>query len=421
MDELHRHTPRLNGLAGAHHCQPHLAHQAVLPELSFHQTQGEGGAINGDVYLPQQVGQAADMILMAVGEEHPPDFIPVANKVGEVRDNQVHPQKVVVREGETAVHHQNILPALVDGDVLANLPQPPQGDDAQRRTAGLQLVGGAPQGALHRFRSQRQGAVFHQGLAPAGSPLPLLGLAGWLGRRLSRLLGLLLPPLPPGALLFRRLGGGGKLLSGGLRLRGLAGFFGGLQRSFLGLLPDLSHRAAAPAGGFLPLFGGSLRLLGRGRTPAAAAGVELLHKPFRRQYFVFTILFFCHVVSYLHLFSVNHYLPFFECRKKALPKHAGKRPQALPALHRESPWGMVCSFPTNSPGPCKKGRGYNSKIRPPVPSQPIGGYKTSRSGGNSIKMREQALGCPAILHKKFFWFLLYLLKSRSSRDRKSVV
>ena len=89
----------------------------------------------------------------------------------------------------------------------------------------------------------------------------------------------------------------------------------------------------------------------------AAAGVELLHKPFRRQYFVFTILFFCHVVSYLHLFSVNHYLPFFECRKKALPKHAGKRPQALPALHRESPWGMVCSFPTNSPGPCKKGAG----------------------------------------------------------------
>ncbi len=81
----------------------------------------------------------------------------------------------------------------------------------------------------------------------------------------------------------------------------------------------------------------------------------------------------------------------------------------------KAPGGWYAVFRLTPQALAKKGRGYNSIIRPPVPSQPIGGYKTSRSGGNSIKMREQALGCPAILHKKFFWFLLYLLKSRSSR------
>ncbi len=177
MDKFHRHAAGLDGLPGADHRQLYLAHQAVFPKLSLHQPQGKGGAVDREVDLPKKVGQAADVVLVAVGDEHPPDPLPVPDEVGEVGDDHIHPQKVVVGEGQAAVHHQDVLAALVNGNVLPDLPKAPQGDNLQGGAPGLQLVAAPLQGALYRLRGQGQGAVFHQDLAPAGmlplaAPLP---------------------------------------------------------------------------------------------------------------------------------------------------------------------------------------------------------------------------------------------------------
>ena len=69
MDELHGELARPNALACLHSDELGGLHQLVLLQLQLDETGGEAGAVDGHVDLLENVGDGADVVLVAVGDE----------------------------------------------------------------------------------------------------------------------------------------------------------------------------------------------------------------------------------------------------------------------------------------------------------------------------------------------------------------
>ena len=71
------------------------------------------------------------MVLVSVGDEHPPDLVPVTDEVAEVGDDHVDAVHVVVGKAHAGVHHDHVPAVLIDGHVLADLVETAKGYDSQ--------------------------------------------------------------------------------------------------------------------------------------------------------------------------------------------------------------------------------------------------------------------------------------------------
>ena len=159
----------------------------MLLELGIHQGQGQLGAVDRQVDLLEQVGQGADMVLVAVGDDHAFDAILILLHIGEVGQDDVHAQHFVIGERHAAVDEEGVVPVFEQGDVLADFVQAAQEGQAHRGGRGLLLPGIPAAGGLGR----RRGAVgvgigqgqhrLVRGLAAARRPF-------WGARRLGFLL-----------------------------------------------------------------------------------------------------------------------------------------------------------------------------------------------------------------------------------------
>ena len=103
----------------------------MLLQLQLNQTVRHGGAVDGAIDLLHAVGNGADVVLVAVGDEHTPELLLVGHQVGKVRDHQVHAVHVLLGEAHAAVHRDHVLAVLQDGDVLADLIQSAQRNNFQ--------------------------------------------------------------------------------------------------------------------------------------------------------------------------------------------------------------------------------------------------------------------------------------------------
>ena len=139
MDGLDGKAAQLELVAGMNLHQLGAAQQIVLFQLVLDQADGQLGGVDGQVHLLEQVGQRADVVLVAVGDDHALDLILVLHHIGEVRDDQVDAEHIAVRENQATVHDQHIALAFIQGDVLAHFAQTAQGDDVHRH--GLFLLG----------------------------------------------------------------------------------------------------------------------------------------------------------------------------------------------------------------------------------------------------------------------------------------
>ena len=129
VDELHRELARPDGLTRLAGHQLHLVHQAVLLQLQADQSRGHSGGIDGGVDVPHEIGDAPDMVLVAMGDEDGPDPIPILDQIGEVGDDHVDAVHIVVREPHPHVHDDDVAAVLIDGEILADLVQTAQRDD----------------------------------------------------------------------------------------------------------------------------------------------------------------------------------------------------------------------------------------------------------------------------------------------------
>jgi hypothetical protein len=128
-EQLHRERPEGQPVPGLHRVEGDSLGDLRLLELDLDQPPGQGGGIDRRRDLPDQEGQGADMIFMAVGDENSPHPCLLVPQILPVWDDEVHPQHVVLREHDPGVDDQHVA-AIFDGHhVFADLPQPSQGNN----------------------------------------------------------------------------------------------------------------------------------------------------------------------------------------------------------------------------------------------------------------------------------------------------
>ena len=77
--------------------------------------------------LAQHVGQGADVVLVAVGEDDRLDVVDAVAQVGEVGKDEVDAEHLGGREHQAGVDDDDAAVVLDHGHVLADLPSPPRG------------------------------------------------------------------------------------------------------------------------------------------------------------------------------------------------------------------------------------------------------------------------------------------------------
>ena len=103
----------------------------MLLQLQLDEAGGEAGAVDGHVDLLEDVGNGADVVLVAVSDEQAPDPGLVLDEVADIGDHAVDAVHVVPGEGHAAVHHDDFAAVLIGGHVLANLVETAKGDNFQ--------------------------------------------------------------------------------------------------------------------------------------------------------------------------------------------------------------------------------------------------------------------------------------------------
>ena len=128
VDKAHLEAAQTDFIARTHHIERHAC-DTVLLELEVHQRKRQLRAVQGHGHLTQHIGCSADMVLVAVGEQHAADALAVFDEIGHVRDDKIHTQHVFLGEDGPAVHHHHILAVFNDGDVLAKFIHTAQWDN----------------------------------------------------------------------------------------------------------------------------------------------------------------------------------------------------------------------------------------------------------------------------------------------------
>src|SRR6266511_5019635 len=137
-------VPRLHGYQ-------RVVVELVLPDLVAQEAAGERAGIDRDSWeLGQHVWQPTHVVLVCVGDQEGPDVGPAFLEIGDVGDDEVDVEHLLVREHEPAIDHDDVVAVLEDVHVLADLANPAEGDDSKRRAAvghrGFRLEQGDLQG-----------------------------------------------------------------------------------------------------------------------------------------------------------------------------------------------------------------------------------------------------------------------------------
>ena len=195
MDELHGEAAASDGFARLDHMQFTALGQTrnAVVELILEQLDGHAAAVNRRAELTQQVGQAADVILVAVGDEDAAHTVAVLEHVGEIRNHRVHARHGFIREDLAAIDDDDVVAVFVGRHVLADFAHAAQRNHAQGRAAGVFAGAGAHRRRLFADPLQRLGdaGLLLQGDrrddAAAHARLRALGLTGVRAARAFRL------------------------------------------------------------------------------------------------------------------------------------------------------------------------------------------------------------------------------------------
>ena len=103
----------------------------MLFELAFHVGQRELGGVDGNLELAENPGQAADVVLVAVGEDDGADVLLVFNKVSDVGHNDVDAEQLRLGKHEPGVDDDDVVFPAEGEAVHAELAQPAEGDNFQ--------------------------------------------------------------------------------------------------------------------------------------------------------------------------------------------------------------------------------------------------------------------------------------------------
>ena len=124
-----------------------LRRDPVLLELGLDERQGQLGADHGDVgALAQQVGHAADVVLVPVGQHDRVDLVQPVPDPGEVGQDHVDAGLVLLGEQHAAVDDEQSPGVLEHGHVATDLAEPAERNDPQA-ALGQRAAAGRARGA----------------------------------------------------------------------------------------------------------------------------------------------------------------------------------------------------------------------------------------------------------------------------------
>jgi hypothetical protein len=112
-----------------------------LAERVAKQAGGIARRVDGDVERLEQQRQRADVVLVAVRDQHARDVGCALEDRREVGREVVDAERVVVREGHAAVIDENLAVELEEGAVHAHLPETAEGGVAQCQVVVLDALG----------------------------------------------------------------------------------------------------------------------------------------------------------------------------------------------------------------------------------------------------------------------------------------
>ena len=105
---------------------------AVFAQLALEEGKGQRRAPHRDVAAsPQEMGNGADVVLVAVGEDDADDVVHAVGQMVEAGQDQVDPRMVVLGEEHATVDQQDLAVDLEAGHVAADVTQPAERDDPQ--------------------------------------------------------------------------------------------------------------------------------------------------------------------------------------------------------------------------------------------------------------------------------------------------
>ena len=111
--------------------------ELVLLDLVAEQAAGERGGVDRHAReLGQHVRQRADVVLVGMGDEERLDLGAAFLEIGDVGDDEVDAEHLLVGEHQPAVDDDDVVAVFEDVHVLADLAHPAERDDAERLVVG---------------------------------------------------------------------------------------------------------------------------------------------------------------------------------------------------------------------------------------------------------------------------------------------
>ena len=123
--------PMVNFSLGAISISSVSSSSSMLFELAFDVGQRELGGVDRNLELAQDPGQAADVVLVAVGQDDGANVRLVLNQVGDVGNDDIHAEQFRLGEHQAGVDHDNVVFPAQREAVHAELAQSAQGNDFQ--------------------------------------------------------------------------------------------------------------------------------------------------------------------------------------------------------------------------------------------------------------------------------------------------
>jgi len=112
VNEFDAEGANLERLPGMHLAQHRGLRQFMFNQLGMRQRQGEGSAVDRHVNLFQQIGQAANVIFVAVRQDNGANTVAIGTHVTEVGNDNVHAEQFGVRKHDAAVNNNDVVVKL---------------------------------------------------------------------------------------------------------------------------------------------------------------------------------------------------------------------------------------------------------------------------------------------------------------------
>ena len=129
MNELNLEAPGLHDLTCLVRKELDLALEMMLLQLELHKPGCQPRTMDRAVELLHGIGNAADVVLVAVCQKHAADLFLILDQIRHVRDDKVDAVHVVLGESEATVDDNDILAVFENGHIFADLIKAPKGND----------------------------------------------------------------------------------------------------------------------------------------------------------------------------------------------------------------------------------------------------------------------------------------------------